>query len=76
MSCYKRFGRLQRFDHPPALMDADRKTAEWHEFRPEQLPEIFSTYRPICRDCHITEAFRRVHPELVVDRHRDVHNAM
>jgi hypothetical protein len=65
--CHKRFGRLKHL-HAPALMDADRKTTEWTEFRPEDLAGIFSTYQPVCWDCHVTETFRRLNPELVVYR--------
>jgi len=72
--CRKRFGRLKPFDHPPALMDADRMTTEWKSFRSEELPGVFSTYRPICWDCHVTETFRRKHPELVVERDRTTHS--
>ncbi len=54
--CRKRFGPLLRLDdhldHAPALMGPDHKTVEWSQFRPEQLPELFSTYRPVCWDCH------------------------
>src|ERR1035441_10634226 len=46
--CHKRFERLQHLDHPPALMGPDRITAEWNQFRPEQLPEILSTFKPVC----------------------------
>jgi len=68
--CHKRFGRLKHLDHPPALMDADRKTTEWQEVRPEELAGILATYRPVCWDCHVTETFRRLNPELVVYRDR------
>jgi hypothetical protein len=68
--CHKPFGRLKHLDHSPALMDADRRTTEWKDFRPEGLPGIFSTYSPVCWDCHVTETFRREHPELVVHRNR------
>ena len=68
--CHKRFGRLSHLDHAPALMDPDRKTREWTEFRPEELAGIFSTYQPVCWDCHVTETFRRLNPELVVYRDR------
>jgi len=74
--CHKRFGVLRHFDfinHPPAVVDADRKTSEWSQFRPEQLPNIFATCKPVCWNCHIAQTFRRVRPELVTDRHRDVH---
>jgi len=68
--CHKRFGRLKHLDHSPALMDADRRTTEWKGFRAKDLPKIFSTYSPVCWDCHVTETFRREHPELVVNRNR------
>ncbi len=68
--CHKSFGPLQRFDPTPALLGPDRKTVEWNHFRPEQLPELFSTCRPVCWGCHATEAPRKEHPELVVYRKR------
>lgn len=68
--CHKRFGVLHRLDHAPALMREDHTTIEWDQIRPEQVPEIFSTSKPVCWNCHIAETFRRVHPELVVDRKR------
>jgi len=71
--CHKRFGPLRHLVHAPALLAPDDTTAEWKEFQPEQLPDVFSTFKPVCWDCHVAQTFRRVHPELVVDRHRDVH---
>jgi hypothetical protein len=68
MFCHKPIGGLHRLDHAPALMGPDHTTVEWKDLRPEQLPEVFATYRPVCWNCHIAENFRRVHPELVVDR--------
>ena len=73
--CHKHLGRLEHFDHAPALMDPDHKTTEWDQLRPEQLPEIFATYQPMCWNCHVAETFRRMHPELLVDRHRETHVA-
>jgi len=52
----------------PALLDPERKTVQWDQIRPEKLPEVFSKYTPVCWNCHITETFRREHPELVVER--------
>ena len=68
--CHKRFGRLHHLDHAPALMGPDHKTMEWDRVRPNQLPELFSTYKPVCWSCHVTETFRQEHSELVVDRKR------
>ncbi|MGA9392604.1 MAG: hypothetical protein WBV69_19405 [Candidatus Sulfotelmatobacter sp.] len=66
--CHKTFGKLHHLDHAPALLSPDHKTVEWRELRPEQLFEIFSTHQPICWNCHVAETFRRLHPDLVVDR--------
>ncbi len=66
--CHKTLGKLHHVDHAPGLLSPDHKTVEWKELRPEQLPEIFSTHRPVCWNCHIAEKFRRLYPELVVDR--------
>ena len=66
--CHKQFGPLHHLDHAPALLGPDHKTVEWKELRPQQLPEIMETHRPVCWNCHIAETFRRTHPELVVNR--------
>jgi hypothetical protein len=66
--CHKTFGKLHHLDHAPGLLSPDHKTVEWRELRPEQLPEVFATHHPVCWDCHVTEMFRRLYPELVVDR--------
>jgi hypothetical protein len=66
--CHKAIGPLHHLDHAPALLGRDFRTAEWREFRPEQLPEIFSSNQPVCWNCHVAETFRRLHPQLVVDR--------
>ncbi len=68
--CHQPLGKLHHLDHVPALRGPDGKTLQWNEGRPEQLPEILSTYSPVCWNCHIAERFRREHRELVVDRHR------
>ena len=41
---------------------------EWAQVTPENLPAILAVYRPVCWTCHVTDTFRREHPELVVDR--------
>jgi hypothetical protein len=66
--CHKQIGPLHHLDHAPALLGPDFRTTEWKEFRPEQLPEICSSHQPVCWNCHIAESFRRLHPELVVNR--------
>lgn len=66
--CHKAIEPLHHLDHPPALLGPDLRTTEWKDIRPERLPEAFSTHQPVCWNCHVTETFRRVHPELVVNR--------
>ena len=66
--CHKLIGPLHHMDHAPALLGPDFKTAEWKDLRPEQLPEVFSRYQPVCWNCHVAESFRRLHPELVTTR--------
>lgn len=66
--CCKPFGEIHWHDHRPALMGPGRKTVQWSELAPENLPRVFETYKPVCWSCHIAETFRRERPELVVDR--------
>lgn len=69
--CRKPIRPLSRADHAPALLGKDFRTTEWKNMLPEDLPEIFATHQPVCWDCHIAETFRRMHPELVIDRRPD-----
>ena len=67
--CHQPIAPLQHLDHAPALLGPDFRTAEWKQIDPEKLPEVFSTHQPVCWNCHVAETFRRLHPELVTDRH-------
>ncbi len=66
--CHKPIGPLQHLDHVPALLGPDRKTTEWKQFKAQELPGILETHSPVCWNCHITESFRRLRPDLVVNR--------
>ncbi len=74
--CGKIFGSLHRIDHVPALIGPDLQTTEWKSVRPEQLPAVFASHKPVCWNCHVTESFRRLHPELVTDRPREPRRTM
>jgi hypothetical protein len=52
--------------HPAALVGPDQITVEWPSAVPDD--QGFTSYLPVCWNCHVAETFRRVHPELVVDR--------
>ena len=66
--CKKPFGEIHWHDHPPALVDEERKTVQWNEVPVENLQKVMATHWPVCWNCHVAETFRRQHPELVVDR--------
>src|SRR5438046_1524064 len=66
--CHKPFGEIHWHDHPPALLDSERKTVEWNKVPAEKLQEVLGTHWPVCWSCHMAETFRREHRELVVDR--------
>lgn len=55
-------------DHYAALGQPDGTTVEWPDIPPERLREALITNAPVCWDCHVAEAFRRLYPELVTDR--------
>jgi hypothetical protein len=74
--CHKTFGGLHHLDHAPALLSPDHKTVEWKDVRPEQLPEVFATHKPVCWNCHVAQTFRRLHPELVTDREPELRRMM
>ena len=66
--CHRTFGEIHWHDHKPALLDADGVTRQWTEVPAEALPEVLATHRPVCWNCHVVETFRRVHPDLVIER--------
>jgi len=67
--CGKPIERLSHLDHAPALMKIrDRKTVEWKDLPPEQLPDAFSESVPVCWSCHTTETFLQKFPGRAVER--------
>jgi len=66
--CHQAIPPVEWPGHQPALMDPNGRTVQWHEVPPEQLPEVLAGFRPVCWNCHVTETFRREHPEMVVER--------
>jgi hypothetical protein len=68
--CHKPIERLSHMDHSPAVMNpASRKTVEWENLPPEQLPAVFAESVPVCWSCHIAETFLRKFPGSTVARH-------
>ncbi len=68
--CKKPIGAVHHLDHQGALLNPDQTTVEWDEVPPEKLPDVLKMSEPVCWGCHVTESFRREHPEWVVERSR------
>ena len=66
--CGKPIPPIDWLQHKPALIDPRGRTVQWNDVPAEKLPDVFTTFQPVCWNCHIAETFRREHPELVVDR--------
>jgi hypothetical protein len=66
--CGKPFGKIETWEHKPALMSPGRMTMEWSEIPVLELPERMATHLPVCWDCHVVESLYRRHPELVTER--------
>lgn len=66
--CQKPFGKIHWHDRHPALVGPDRSIVQWNEVPPENLPQVFQKYLPVCWNCYIAEEFRRKNPESVVER--------
>jgi hypothetical protein len=68
VQCGKPIDKVSFLDHHAALGDQGGATVEWTDVAPETLPAVLQTRQPVCWDCHVAESFRRLRPELVVDR--------
>jgi hypothetical protein len=66
--CWKPITDAGTAHHQPALRASDGITVQWSDVPPEQLPDLFHTHQPVCWNCHIAETFRRLHPDLAVQR--------
>lgn len=52
----------------PALRTAGGAIRPWSDVPPEELPSLMSSAVAVCAPCELAEDFRRVHPELVIER--------
>jgi hypothetical protein len=66
--CQKEIPEIHWSDNKPALLTPDRKTLEWDEVRPEDLPRVFATHQRVCWNCHIAQSFRAQFPGLAIER--------
>lgn len=66
--CGRSVGPVTSHARTPALAGPDGLTVEWRALQPERLVDLFGTHRAVCWDCHLAESFRRLNPDLYVDR--------
>ena len=66
--CGKRIPEVTWTEHRPALLAPDGMTVSWKDVKPETLPDLFSTCKPVCWDCHVVQGVVRERPDLVTVR--------
>jgi hypothetical protein len=55
-------------EHRPALLSPDGVTVSWKDAKPESLPDLFSTHKPVCWDCHVIQSLVRERPDAITVR--------
>lgn len=65
--CQRSVGEIDWYERRPALLAPDGFTVAWSDVDGTHLEDVLRTHKPVCFDCHVAEAFRRTHPELVLD---------
>ena len=71
--CGKRIPEVTWTEHRPALLAPDGMTVSWKDVKPETLPDLFSTCKPVCWDCHVVQGVVRERPDLVTVRPKREH---
>lgn len=66
--CAKLIPEVTWSEHRPALLAPDGMTVSWKDVKPEDLPDVFSTHKPVCWDCHVVQGVVRERPDLVTVR--------
>lgn len=68
--CRAEIPEIRSSDDKPALMTPVGLTIEWNDVRPEDLPQVLKTHRPVCWSCH-SKSLRTQFPGLVIERHAE-----
>jgi hypothetical protein len=64
--CGHSIGEIRWIDRKPGLLTPDMRTIDWNEIKPEELPAVLATHKPVCWNCHLAESFLRRYPDRVV----------
>lgn len=72
-ACGRPIPPLHVGDLRPGLLNPETQQAiAWADIPTADLSATLESHQPICSHCAVVETFRREHPELVVERHRNV----
>ncbi len=71
--CAKPLPEVTWSEHRPALLSPDGMTVSWKDVKPENLPDVFSTHKPVCWDCHVVQSVVRERPDVVTVRPKREH---
>ena len=66
--CGKPIPEVKWSEHRPALLPPEGPTVSWKDVKAESLPDVFSTHRPVCWDCHVVQSVVRSRPDVVTLR--------
>jgi hypothetical protein len=66
--CAKHIPEVTWTEHRPALLAPDGETVSWRDVKSENLPDVFSTHKPVCWDCHVVQSVVRERPDVVTVR--------
>ena len=66
--CGKAIPEVTWTEHRPALLAPGGVTVSWKDVKPEALPDLFTTHKPVCWDCHVVQSLIRERPDAITVR--------
>lgn len=66
--CGRTFSQIHWYDHRPELLGPDHELVQWSSIAAENIEKVKKDHQPVCWNCFHAELFRKMYPELVVDR--------
>ena len=68
VSCKRPIGPISWHEAPPAILKKDGTTSEWKDVPLPDLPELFSTGKPLCWHCNNVAELERLQPGQITRR--------
>ncbi len=70
--CRTAISEVRSSGDKPALETPEGRMIEWGDVKPEDLPRVLKTHRPVCWNCYRT-TYRAQFPGLTTERHAARH---